>query len=175
MIRIAITGPECSGKSTLARHLLALFSSSVLVDEQARAYLSEKGAAYVYTKEDVNAIADLQWQAFKEATATGKEVLLADTEFIVLDIWWKEVFREENKRIANYFNAFRFDLFLLCKPDIPWSFDPLRENPNDRDRLFERYEEALQQSGVRWDVLCGPLPERLAKAFTLIDSLRDHV
>ena len=51
-------------------------------------------------------------------------------------------------------------IYVLCKPDIPWEEDPLRENEDDRDKLFVRYEQLLQNLGLKYWVLQGSLEER---------------
>ena len=45
MLRIAITGPESSGKTTLAKNLAKVFSAAY-IPEFARQYLQEKGLKY---------------------------------------------------------------------------------------------------------------------------------
>jgi hypothetical protein len=33
---------------------------------------------------------------------------------------------------------------MLCEPDIPWEYDPLRENEHDRYRLYDQYKNILE-------------------------------
>ena len=54
MLRIAITGPESSGKTTLARALSKVLSA-VYIPEFARQYLQEKGLKY--DQQDLDEIA----------------------------------------------------------------------------------------------------------------------
>jgi nicotinamide riboside kinase len=172
VIRVAITGPECAGKTTLANDLLSQLPLAVMVEEQARFYLSQKPKGYAYDKADILAIAAAQLSALRKSDRSDAEFLIADTEFTVLDIWMKEVFRQDHPAIAGYFRDFRFDVFLLCKPDIPWEYDPLRENPNDRDRLFIRYEQALSLSQRPWHIMSGSRFERLEAALGIVQSLK---
>jgi nicotinamide riboside kinase len=58
----------------------------------------------------------------------------------------------------------KYDLHLLCSPDIPWEADVLRENPHDRHRLFSLYEKELQHYGFPYIVLSGSEAERLETA-----------
>jgi nicotinamide riboside kinase len=39
----------------------------------------------------------------------------------------------------------KFNHYFLCKPDIPWEEDPLRENSENRDELFEIYLQELKK------------------------------
>jgi hypothetical protein len=44
----------------------------------------------------------------------------------------------------------------------------LRENPNDRDRLFEIYENELLKMGKNYHILRGSFEERLEESIKLI-------
>lgn len=57
-----------------------------------------------------------------------------------------------------------YDLWLLSRPDMPWVYDPQRENPHDRDRLFAAYEALLQELGKTYVVVGGDEKERLRQA-----------
>jgi nicotinamide riboside kinase len=52
-------------------------------------------------------------------------------------------------------------LYLLCSPEgIEWEADPLRENPHDRERLFEVYEKQLILCEKSYKILRGDIFER---------------
>ena len=65
----------------------------------------------------------------------------------------------------------QYDLWLLCKPDLPWEPDPLRENPDDRERLFERYEELLDQLGKPYAVISGAGELRTLLAIGFVEGI----
>ena len=68
-----------------------------------------------------------------------------------------------------------YDLWLLCKPDMPWQADPLRENPHDRDRLFGVYEGMLKWLEKPYVIMQGDREQRLADASKAIaDPLRQR-
>jgi nicotinamide riboside kinase len=65
--------------------------------------------------------------------------------------------------------------YFLCSPeDIDWQPDPLRENPNDRDRLFDIYEKELIFYKRDYTILRGNMSERLQTAFYKIDELLNN-
>ena len=163
MIRIAITGPECSGKSTLAAFLAAQIFDTRLIREFAREYLGKKGKEYKYTSDDILAIACKTAVNFDKAFQANLDALVVDTEFYVLDIWWREVVGRSDEEIAEYKRVFDFDLYLLCEPDLPWEFDPLRENPHDRYRLFQIYQNDLVEDGRTFEIVNGTGPDRMEK------------
>ena len=80
-----------------------------------------------------------------------------------------EKFKSLNHLIEQYLSETQFDLIVLCYPDIPWEYDPLRENPNDRDRLFSLYLETIQNSGVEYVVVQGNRENRLKKVLNKLN------
>ncbi|MFN0031348.1 MAG: AAA family ATPase [Flavobacteriales bacterium] len=160
MVRIAVTGPECTGKTSLARWLAAKLFDAKYVSEFAREYLSTKEKGYQYSQADVLRIAAETAKIFSKAFRADKDVLVVDTDFYVLDIWWNEKFSEHHPDIVEYKRVYDFDLYILCEPDLEWQPDPLRENPNDRDRLFELYKGALIKDHRTFEIAEGQGDER---------------
>jgi nicotinamide riboside kinase len=75
----------------------------------------------------------------------------ARTDLYVIQIYWSFMFgvMKDFHRFLLTLEAIvkhhRYDFTLLCSPDLPWVHDSLRENPNDRDRLFIKYKSMLDQ------------------------------
>lgn len=157
---ICLTGPESTGKTTLAAALAAEFDLP-LVKEAARDYLRGRTA---YDQEDLLAIAELQLAAEARALASGSPAVLADTDLMVIQIWWEEKFGELDLRIVEGLQARSARRYLLTRPDIPWSPDPLRESPNDRHRLYRRYRELLEVSEFPFAEISGQGESRLQAA-----------
>ena len=155
MIRIAITGPECCGKSTLCNWLSERIFDARVVKEYAREYLQKKGNDYAYSQEDVLLIARKTSELLTKAFKSNSDALIVDTDFYVLDIWWRERYGESNEEISLMKETYDFDLYLVCQPDLPWESDPLRENEEDRDRLFALYMEDLFNDGKTVEVVKG--------------------
>jgi len=150
-IKIAFTGPESSGKTTMSKWLSEHFSFD-FVEEYAREHLSQKTD---YNREDLNKIAIEQ---FRRNQASGN--LAIDTEMLVMKVWCEEKYNYCSDLILELLERQKLDFYFLCKPDIPWEEDPLRENPLDRDRLFMKYEESLIEQGFDYTVLKGTFIER---------------
>jgi nicotinamide riboside kinase len=161
MIRIAITGPECCGKTALCDWLGKNIFDARVVAEYSREYLSARGEGYEYTREDLLEIARTTAAKLTKAFKSTSDALVVDTDFYVLDIWWKELFGEENEEIQILKDTFDFDLYLLCEPDLPWEYDPLRENPHDRDRLFDLYQRELKADGRTVEIVRGTGEDRM--------------
>ena len=162
-VKIAFTGPESSGKTTMSKWLSEHFSFD-FVEEYAREYLFQKTD---YNREDLNKIAIEQ---FRRNQAPGN--LAIDTEMLVMKVWCEEKYNYCSDLILELLERQKLDFYFLCKPDIPWEEDPLRENPLDRDRLFMKYEENLIEQGFDFTVLEGTFIERKE---IIIDTLRTKI
>jgi len=153
-VKIAFTGPECSGKTTLSDWTSVHFDAN-LVSEYARAYLSSDSN---YKINDLEKIAQEQYN--QNTIENGLTIL--DTEMLVMRIWCEEKFGFCSPLIKRLYNKQKVDLYFLCKPDFKWEPDVLRENPNDRNRLFEHYVTNLSQLDVPFIILSGNLVDRKA-------------
>lgn len=157
---ICVTGPESTGKTTLASALAAEYGLP-LVSEAARDYLQGR---MPYDRADLLAIAELQLAAEARALASGAPAVLADTDLMVIQIWWQEKFGELDVRISEGLQARSARRYLLTRPDIPWYPDPLRESPNDRPRLYRRHQELLAASEFPFAEIGGQGEARLHAA-----------
>ena len=171
MRTIAIVGPECSGKTTLIE-ALAHHYRCAWVKEFARAALEEDGPEYA--EEDLLAFAQGQLLALGEGIALAKRtpppLVFCDTDIITIRIWSEDVFGRCHPLIDQLAKQVAFDHWFLCKPDMPWEADPLRENPHDRDRLFVVYENMLNTLGKPYTVMQGGLAQRMRAATALVDQ-----
>jgi nicotinamide riboside kinase len=165
MLHIAITGPESSGKTTLAAALAAHFGVP-WVPEYARSHLAGRQG---YVEADLLAIAQGQHQAGREL-AEGP-VLFHDTDMITIRIWSLEKFGRVDPAIERLVHRVHYDHWFLCRPDLPWEPDPLRENPHDRDRLFTLYEENLHALQRPYTIMEGPHAVRMQAAVAVVKEL----
>ena len=152
-MHVVVTGPESCGKTTLAR-LLAQQLQRPLVAEQARDYLARTPAVpqQGYLPSDLLAIAGAQQQA---ETHHSPSALVADTDLQVLSIWWQEKFGPTPVVLSSAYAAQSSRFYVLCQPDLAWEPDPLRENPDDRARLFALYEADLRARNLAYCVAHG--------------------
>ena len=157
---ICVTGPESTGKTTLAEALAERLRAP-LVPEIARYYLEGRVA---YDRDDVLAIAEAQMTAEAAALASGVALVVADTDLTVIQVWWEEKYGALDVRIRTSLAARSPRRYLLTRPDIPWVPDPQRESPGDRHRLYVRYRELLTQSPFPFAEIGGTGEARLAAA-----------
>ncbi|MGB3801975.1 MAG: ATP-binding protein [Lewinella sp.] len=146
-MKILVTGPESAGKSTVARGL-AWALDGLYVEEQARSYLHARGGDY--TVDDLPKILDRQIAAERRACATGAAFILCDTGPEVIRVWSEVRFGSLDSAVEIAFRKVRYDLTLLCTPDLPWAYDQLRESSNleERQEHFDRYRELLPHAAI---------------------------
>ncbi len=159
------TGPESSGKTSLSSQLAEELGLS-WVPEYARSYLD--GKTLRYTLQDLDTIAENQ--IMLELDAVG-QYIICDTDLLTLYIWKREVFKEDDPALLEPLRKHNRH-YLLCKPNIPWVPDPLRENPFDRERLFDIYVTAIEKSGIPFTVLDNlDYYNRYLQGWVYIDSI----
>ncbi|MFT4665694.1 MAG: NadR type nicotinamide-nucleotide adenylyltransferase [Polaribacter sp.] len=166
MRKIVLTGPESSGKTTLAESL-AEYYQTLWVPEYARFYIENLGRPY--TELDLLEIAKEQVKQEDHTAAQISNVLFCDTDLITIRIWQKEKFKGSFRWINQEIENRHYDAYLLCAPDIPWEPDPLRENPDDRERLYATYEQELVRLNKKVLKVSGTIEERLQQATSFID------
>ncbi len=150
--KIAITGPESTGKSWLAQKLARSFNT-VFVPEYARNYIDQLNRDY--KQEDILEIAKGQFNLEKEMESKATGILFCDTEFLVTKIWSLHKYNNCNPFILEKIKENRYDLFLLCDVDMPWEFDEQREHPHLRSYFFNWYEKELREYGFSFRVISG--------------------
>jgi NadR type nicotinamide-nucleotide adenylyltransferase len=177
--KIVVIGPESTGKSTLCGYL-ADYYNTLWCPEFAREYLSENGTAY--TIDDLITIAKGQLDKVqKHIEALQSQIdqtgivkpLIVDTDMYVMKVWAEYVFGTCPTFILDEINKQDYDLYLLCKPDIPWVKDELREYPDEKPRqeLFQIYKDILINQQTPWVEISGGFEERNQKAAAAIDTL----
>jgi len=166
-VTVCLTGPESSGKTTLAEALGRHFGAPV-VPEVAREYLAGRGA---YVPADVLEIARRQLALEARTRADVRGLLILDTDVLVLAVWWRERFGALPTALRHGLTTRSPRHYLLARPDIPWAEDPLRENPLDRERLFDRHLELLADPAFPHDVIEGIGPVRLERAIAKVAEL----
>ncbi len=170
LLRVAVVGPESSGKTTLSASLAVHFET-VFVPEASRAYYDAKGVDYEIA--DILPIARAQ-KASEEALApTARGLLVLDTDLLTITIWSHVLYGGCPPEAEAMAAAQRVDLTVLLKPDLPWTYDPQRCHPelSQREDFFARLRDGLTRLGRRFNEVGGDGPERFAAARAAVDAL----
>lgn len=166
--RIVLTGPESTGKTTLARLLADHFNTS-WVEEYGREYYVKKEGKL--TIEDITCIAEGQVKKEDAALQNANKFLFCDTDLIVTQIWSETYFKVCPEKVEQLNADRKYDLFLLMDIDIPWEDDGTREFPNLREWHFNRIKDELESRKLNYIVISGTGPDRLEKAIGAVSSL----
>jgi NadR type nicotinamide-nucleotide adenylyltransferase len=170
-------GPESTGKSTLCT-ALAKHYQTIWCKEYAREYLTQNGTAYTY--ENLLTIAKGQLanedaaieSALTQINNGGANKLIIDTDMYVMKVWSEYVFNNCDPFILEQINERRYDLYLLCDIDLPWTSDEMREYPDElpRKELFMIYKDLLVNQTTPWAVVSGIGDDRTNNAIRVIEQ-----
>lgn len=166
--KIAIVGPESTGKSTLSKELAAYYNTS-WVEEYARAYIDKLKRPY--QEHDLEKIAKGQIEAEKVQARNANKILICDTNLIVIKIWSEHKYGACPDWILEEISISDYDLHLLTYVDTPWIEDPQREHPDKREYFYKKYKEELELRNLRYIEIRGNMKERLFKAVSAINAL----
>ncbi len=167
--RVALVGPESCGKSYLAEKL-ALHFDTVFVEEYGRTYCEKFGMDS--TELDFAHVAGGQLYREDEMALEANKILFCDTDLIVTQVWSEVYFKGKCQPWIFWADhARRYDLFLLCAPDIPWVNDGLREFEGQRQWMFERLQQELESRGLRYEIIQGDFARRTEVAIHAVENL----
>ena len=166
---VCAVGAESTGKTALCRRLAEHFGVPWL-PEYAREYFDRRTnqsseADHAYQSSDVAAIAREQIRRERTLLAEADGGAVLDTDLAVILIWWWERFGQVPAWIEAAFAAQASRLYLLCRPDLPWQADRMRESPHDRPRLHELYRRLLTERQLPFVEIGGIGETRFEAAF----------
>lgn len=165
MTRVALIGPESTGKSTVGKTLARRFGYTY-IPEYARTYVEQLGRPYTYS--DVVAIALHQ---IEEEHANHSGIVLFDTEMIITKVWMQHVYGTVDSRVEHELRNHPMDVYLLFAPDIVAEPDPVRENLNLRQFFFDWYLSEIQATGRPYAIIRGFGEERIQAAhYAIIEN-----
>jgi NadR type nicotinamide-nucleotide adenylyltransferase len=168
-LRIAITGPESSGKTMLAKQLADRFDG-LYIPEYAREYVETLHRPYTY--DDVEHIAKTQVSQYQETKSASQQLFFFDTWLLITIVWFNWVYGKTPDWLEDRIRECPIDLFLLCSPDLPWEADPVRENGGEnRVKLFEQYQKELSYYGFNFVLVSGSGDSRLANAVAAVRDI----
>jgi NadR type nicotinamide-nucleotide adenylyltransferase len=167
-IKIALVGPESTGKSWLSEEL-AKYYHTIFVPEYARLFF-ETNSIESYTINDLDHIYEMQLRSENRLMLDANRLLFCDTTPLSGKIWSEIVFGKTSEFILNAIHENKYDLFLLCDVDVPWVEDDQRKNEADRAQIFEMHLHELKSVNAEYIVIKGSWNERVQQSINVIDS-----
>ncbi|HMI60016.1 MAG TPA: ATP-binding protein [Puia sp.] len=200
--KIVIIGPESTGKSSLCEGLAAHYQTS-WVREYAREYLLANGMNYSFEDlttiakgqlaledegvktvlqkvgvrvggEEAGAPAVAAAGLAADGRGPGADpILFIDTDMYVMKVWSEFVFGRCESWILDQIGKRQYDAYLLCKTDLPWVKDELREYPDlvSREKLYHIYRDILINQSTPWAEIGGQEHQRLEAAIAAVETL----
>ena len=172
IIKIAIFGPESTGKTTLATQL-AEYYKTVWVPEFARDYLQEKldSGRGICDIDDMLPIAYGQTKLENESALIANKYLFCDTNLLVTKVFSELYYNFCDSLLDKAARAHQYDLFFLTDIDVPWEDDGLRDSPDGRETVFEVFKQSLIDNKKPFITISGDKETRLKKAVAIIEDL----
>ncbi|MFM6954850.1 MAG: AAA family ATPase [Sphingobacteriaceae bacterium] len=165
--KIAIVGPESTGKSTISA-LLAKHYQTVWVPEYAREYC-EKLSEPCTWQDEINMFHG-QLALEKELLPKANKLLICDTTFITVKIWSDAFFGQSPQEVLDELPKHQYDFYLLMDVDLPWEEDPLRDFPDQREHFMQVWHQELTAIKANYEVISGQGEERFQRAVKAIDN-----
>ena len=164
--KIAVVGPESTGKSTLSEQL-ATHYKTVWVPEFARDYCNNLTEP-CNLQDELNIFYGQLDLENKLLTGANK-LIISDTTFLTVKIWSDHTFGETPDQVLDMLPRHPYDFYLLMDIDLPWQDDPLRDFPNMREHFLEVWHRELTSLDADYQVISGTDQERVANAISAID------
>jgi NadR type nicotinamide-nucleotide adenylyltransferase len=176
MIKVIVTGSECTGKTTLARALAAIYGAPVSA-EYCREFVERSGAQP--NARDVEEIARGQLVAEDQAIKRADDLVILDTDLLSTLVYSRHYYGECPDWIDDAVSRRAGDLYLLAGIDVPWRADGLQRDRGDvRVEMQDLFRTELLCRNLDFIELRGSHEERLRAARGAIDSVsrqgRDH-
>ncbi len=166
--RIVILGPESTGKTTLCKQLANYFNT-IWLPEYAREYVENIDRPYNYN--DIVKISKKQIEVANDKFSDANKFIFFDTYLIITKVWFQFVYNKYPTWLDDEIKKSNIDLFLLCNTDIKWEYDAVRENPDNRDELFNIYKKELEHYKFNYKIISGIGKERFREAVKCVDEL----
>jgi NadR type nicotinamide-nucleotide adenylyltransferase len=167
-LKIAIVGPESSGKTELCKVLSSHFKRP-WVAEYARKYF-ERFKPDHYDQELLVSLLCEQIRIESDISEKNSMVF-CDTAPINFVVWSKFRFGDVHPEILNLFKTHTYWFTLVLKPDLSWVDDGIRINPDDRHEVFEAHCKYLTASAMPFGIVSGWGVSRLHSALNLLKSV----
>jgi NadR type nicotinamide-nucleotide adenylyltransferase len=171
MLKVAILGPESTGKSALTEQLAAYYHADYVL-EYAREYVEKLKVSYTY--QDVCNIAhhQIEQELAFESSECKSEMVIFDTDLIFTKVWFDHCYQSVPDFVSHRLQKGFFDVYLLCTPDIPWVPDPVREHGHDREYFFDWYQREIELLNKPYHIISGIGEHRLQSAIKVLEALK---
>jgi NadR type nicotinamide-nucleotide adenylyltransferase len=172
IVRVVLTGSECTGKSTLAAALAQHYGID-FVPEFVRDFAERLGRPIDFS--DHGAIARGQMALEDEHQARGTGLIIQDTDLLSTVVYCQHYFGRCPAWIEEAAAERRPVLYLLCEMDVPWIADGIRDRSHARAEMQALFASAVEESGVTSIRIRGDRGARTALAIAAIERFANAI
>ena len=165
--KIAIVGPESTGKSTITQQL-AKHYQTLWVAEYARYYCAALTGPCTL-QDEINMFHGQVALEESVLSMAEKDFIFCDTTFVTVKIWSDEMLGATPQIVLDALPLKPYDLYLLMDIDLPWQEDPLRDFPHMREHFMAIWHKELKALNANY-VVIGGIETRFANAMAAVDS-----
>jgi NadR type nicotinamide-nucleotide adenylyltransferase len=166
-VKIAVVGPESTGKSTITAQL-ARHYNTVWVPEYARYYCAALTAPCTL-EDEINMFHGQIALEQAILSVASEHIVFCDTTFLTVKIWSDESFGHTPSIVLDALREVPYDFYLLMDIDLPWVYDPLRDFPTKRQHFMDVWHRELQSLNADYTVVSG-IDDRLDNAIAAVDG-----
>lgn len=160
-LRVAIVGSASSGKTTLAARL-AQHYGTIWVPEYLREFVDTE--ARLPVSADQIHIARVQVEREDAALPLARRFLFCDTTPLMTAVYSRHYFDGIDAELETLTAAHRYDVTLVCAPDLPWVPDGLMREPEDvSGAVSALLLHELAVRGIPYTLVSGTPEQRLMK------------
>lgn len=162
LIKIAVVGPESTGKSSVATWLSEQMNT-VCIPEYSRYYCQNLNRQYTL-EDEVNMFHGQI--ALEEALIplAKNNTIITDTTILTVKIWCDKLFQHTPDFIVQEIKNRTYDFYLLMDIDLPWEDDPLRDFPHEREYFLNVWKEELSALQANYKIVSGIGEDRYKNA-----------
>jgi len=170
--KIAIVGPESTGKSTISEQLADHYKT-IWVPEYARGYCETLTAPCTW-QDEINMFYG-QLELEKLLLPKANSILICDTTFITVKIWSDYTFGKAPQEVLDELPQHPYDFYLLMDIDLPWQDDPLRDFPHLREHFMQVWQNELKDLNAPYETISGSGSQRLENAVAAINQYLNNI
>lgn len=175
MLKIAVVGPESTGKSNISAYLAKAYET-VCVPEYSREYCRNLNRAYTL-QDELNIFYGQIALESSLVPLASNHLLICDTTFLTVKVWCDYLFGDTPLAVKQALSTHSYDFYLLMDIDLPWEDDPLRDfpQPEQRAHFLQVWKDELNALNARYRLVSGLGEERYLNAKKAVDTFLKSV
>lgn len=108
--------------------------------------------------------------ASRAAAEAGRPLVFFDQDLVSTVVYARHYYGDCPRWIERLAAERRGDLYLLCRPDLPWESDGVRDRPAAREEIHALFAATLAAAGARVVDVAGGGGAREALAAGAVDA-----